>query len=252
MEYDLPPEKKPNPHKDMAAFLYARINMKKQQYSTFILLLGLIFALIAGNASAENVYVVDNLIITMRSGQSTQHQIIRTWPSGTKLQVLETGSQYSRVKGPDDTEGWVLNQYISTTPTAKIRLEAAENKLARLEEENKRLKSDLSKVSGSETSLNNDLKSLTSQHKKLNDELAHLRQVAAKPLKLENENQRLKKDLLDLENEHELLRQETQMLRDSSDRDWFLNGAMVIVAGIIIGLIAPRLRPRKKSNWGSL
>ena len=62
----------------------------------------------------------------------------------------------------------------------------------------------------------------------------------------------MKKEFLDLENEHTLLSQETQMLRDSSDREWFLNGAGVIIFGIIIGLIAPRLRTRKKSSWGSL
>jgi SH3 domain protein len=76
--------------------------------------------------------------------------------------------------------------------------------------------------------------------------------VAAKPLKLENENQRLKKELLELESKHELLLQENQMLGDSSDRDWFLNGAGVIIIGILIGLIAPRIKPRKKSSWGSL
>ena len=76
--------------------------------------------------------------------------------------------------------------------------------------------------------------------------------MAAKPLKLENENQLLKKQLLELESAHELLRQENQMLGDSSDREWFLNGALVIILGIIIGLILPRLRTRKKSSWGSL
>ena len=222
----------------------------RKQIKQILLTLCLISA--AGSVNAETVYVVDNLIITMRSGQSNQHQIIRTWPSSTRLEVLEKDDKYSRVKGPDDSEGWVLNQYISTTPTAKIRLAAAEKKLARLEAENARLKSDMNKASGSEASLNKELSDLKREHKKTTEELVHLRAVAAKPLKLENENQQLKKQLLDLENEHELLTQETQMLRDSSDREWFINGALVIIAGIVIGLIAPRIKPRKKSSWSSL
>ena len=204
------------------------------------------------SASAESVYVIDNLIINMRSGASEQHRIIKTWPSSTRFEVLEKGEPFSLVRGPGDVEGWILNQYVSSEPTAKLKLAIAEKKLAKLEAENASLKSDFTKVSGSESSMSTELKNLKQEHKKLNDELTHLRSVAAKPLKLENENQRLKKDLLDLENEHELLRQESQMLRDSSDREWFLNGALVIIAGIVIGLIAPRLRPRKKTSWGSL
>lgn len=208
--------------------------------------------LFASGVQAESVYVVDNLIITMRSGQGNQFQIIRTWPSGTKLEVLEKAENYTRVRGPDDKEGWVLNQYISPKPTAKILLAAAERKLKKLEAENAQLKKETGSTSETNTSLSKELSSLKTKYKKQEQELTHLRSVAAKPLKLENENQQMKKDYLKLENEHELLRQENQVLQDSSDRDWFINGALVIIAGIIIGLIAPRLKPRKKSTWGSL
>jgi SH3 domain protein len=203
------------------------------------------------NLYAETKYVVDHLIITLRSGQSTQHQILSTLPSGTKLEVLETAEKYSKVRAPDGTEGWVLNQYITKTPTAKIRLTAAEAKLAKLETENKRLKEELSTTSQKEGAVSQELGKLRQENKKQNEELTHLRRVAAKPLKLENENQRLKKQLVELENERELLSRENQVLRDSSDREWFLTGAGVIIGGIIIGLIAPSLRPRKKSSWGS-
>jgi SH3 domain protein len=222
-----------------------RLNSKK-------ILISLCLMAVVSSAAAETRYVVDKLIITMRSGQSTQHKIIKHWPSNTKLEILETGEKYSFAKGPDGTEGWVLNQYITSTPTAKLQLATAKNKLAKLSAENDRLKIDLKKLGSKEANVSKEHKSLARSSKKQADELAHLRRVAAKPLKLENENQRMKKEFLDLENEHTLLSQETQMLRDSSDREWFLNGAGVIIIGIIIGLIAPRLRTRKKSSWGSL
>jgi len=207
---------------------------------------------LAAEANTEVRYVVDKLIITMRSGQSNQHQILRTWPSNTKLEILETSEQYSRARGPDGTEGWVLNQYITAKPTARILLTTTRQKLANAEKENARLTAKLATLQGRESDLSKQQRKLSSENKKQIDELKHLRRVAAKPLKLENENQRLKKELLELESQHELLLQENQMLGDSSDRDWFLNGAGVIILGIIIGLIAPRLRVRKKSSWGSL
>jgi SH3 domain protein len=216
----------------------------------FLVLLCLV--LFASAAQAESVYVVDKLIITMRSGQGNQYQIVRTWPSGTRLDVLETAEQYTRVRGPDNTEGWVLNQYIQSQPTAKILLDAAQSKLAKLEAENAKLKKETGSTSETNSALSKELNDLQGKYKKQENELTRLRSVAAKPLKLDNENQQLKKDNLKLENERELLRQENQVLQDSSDRDWFINGALVIIAGIVIGLIAPRLRPRKKSSWGSL
>lgn len=212
----------------------------------------LICMLAAANLHAETKYVVDYLLINLRTGQTNEHKILRTLPTGTKLEVLETEQDYSRVRIPDGTEGWVLNQYITSTPTAKILLTAAEAKLAKLESANKQLQEELSAIREKESTLNQENKNLAKEHKSQTDELTHLRRVAAKPLKLENENQQLKKQLVELENERELLSRENQVLRDSSDREWFLTGAGVIIGGIIIGLIAPSLRPKKKSNWGSL
>lgn len=216
------------------------------------LFLGLCLTCLALTVSAEVRYVVDTLIITMRSGQSNQHQILRTWPSNTALEILETGEQYSKARGPDGTEGWVLNQYITATPTAKLQLATANQQLTKLKAQNEKLQSELSLVQNKEGTLSKQQHELSQENKKQADELSTLRRVAAKPLQLENENQRLKKELLSLESAHDLLLQENQMLGDSSDREWFLNGAGVIILGIIIGLIVPRLRTRKKSSWGAL
>jgi SH3 domain protein len=223
-----------------------------KKYLLLLCLCLLTLATLPTTASAEVRYVIDRLIITMRSGQSNQHQILRTWPSNTALEILESGEKYSKARGPDGTEGWVLNQYITAKPTARLRLASALQKLAGAEKENTQLKTDMTTLQGKEGKLSKQQRKLSRENKKQMDELKHLRRVAAKPLKLESENQRLKKELLELESEHELLLQENQMLGDSSDRDWFLNGAGVIIAGIIIGLIAPSLRTRKKSSWGSL
>ena len=216
------------------------------------LLFALCLLLLGGSVFAETKYVVDQIVITLRSGQSNQHQILRTLPSGTKMEVLETGDKHSRVRLTDGTEGWVLNQYLTSTPIAKHRLAATQNKLAELETENARLKEELTATSSKEGDISKQYAKLKKEDEKLNEELDRLRRVAAKPLQLKNENTRLKKELLDLENEHELVQQENQMLRDSAEREWFLTGAGVIILGIILGLIAPSLRPRKKSSWSSL
>ena len=246
IEYDQRPLGKTNDYKDMATQL-AKLPMIR--FNPMKVIISICLLLVAFSAAAESQYVIDKVIITMRSGQSTQHKIIRHLPSNTKLEILEAGEKYSHVRGPDGKEGWVLNQYITPEPTAIIKLESAERKLAKFAADNKRLKAELKSLGSKEANVSKERNDLNRVSKKQADELAHLRRVAAKPLKLENENQHIKKELLDLENEHTLLSQETQMLRDSSDQEWFLNGAGVIIVGIILGLIIPRLKVRKKSSW---
>lgn len=202
-----------------------------------------------GNARAESLYVIDSLIINLRAGQSAGHASIANLTSGARLELLESGQEYSRVRTSDGKEGWVLNQYLSKTPTAKQRLAELEPKLARFEAENTKLKAELAGITGRHGELDTTYQKVATEHKTLNEELERLRRVSAEPLKLEQENQTMKKDLLELRNDYELLRQEHQLMSDNSDREWFLTGAGVIVLGIIIGLIAPSLRGKKKSSW---
>ncbi len=240
----------PGPHRCQRPYYYA--SKLVSQTMTRKLLFALCLLLLGGSVFAETKYVVDQIVITLRSGQSNQHQILRTLPSGTKMDVLETSDNYSQVRLADGTEGWVLNQYLTSTPIAKHQLASIQKKLAELDAENVRLKRELASINSEKSDIGEQYATLKKADEKLNEELDRLRSVAAKPLQLKNENTRLKKALLDIENEHELVQQENQMLRDSADREWFLTGAGVIILGIILGLIAPSLRPRKKSSWSSL
>lgn len=209
----------------------------------------LILLLSATAASAETLYIIDQLFVTLRTGQSTEHQVVRTLASGTKLERLEVSGDYSQVRTEDGTEGWVLSQYLSDTPIARDQLNAARKQAEELGVENTRLKRRLDELSGKEGKLSESYKTLEREHNKVTSELERLRRVTAVPLQLEAENQQLKKELVELENEYELLRQEHQILTDSSDRDWFITGAGAVVLGLLIGLLAPSLRSRKKSSW---
>jgi SH3 domain protein len=49
------------------------------------------------------------------------------------------------------------------------------------------------------------------------------------------------------------LEQRNLELTNRNKQDWFLIGAGVVVAGVLIGLILPNLRlKRRRSTWGSL
>lgn len=210
----------------------------------------LIPVLMPASVMAKSIYVSDHLVITIRTGKGTQYQIIKTAPSGTKLEVLEeTDEGYTFIRTPDGVEGWVRTQYLTEEPIAQVRLERAETRLSKLSEENKLLKTELKTLRSKTASLSEENKQLSGSSESLDQELARLKQVAARPIQLDNENRKLQQTNVTLEKEIQLLSQENQVLKDRSQREWFFAGALVLLGGLIIGLIIPKIRWKKSSSW---
>ncbi|MFO7602733.1 MAG: TIGR04211 family SH3 domain-containing protein [Gammaproteobacteria bacterium] len=206
--------------------------------------------LVLGPALAKTQYVSDELVITLRTGQGNNYQIIKTLSSGTRLEVLEeTTTGYTRVRHSDGTEGWVRTQYLSDQPTAREQLASTRSKLEKLEEKNATLSTRLATMQQDNSQLSSKLNELSKQHKQAETDLNRLNEVAAKPILLDRENRELKEQTISLNNELQLLKQENQLLKDRSDRDWFIAGAGVLLGGILLGLLAPKLRRRKKDSW---
>jgi len=209
---------------------------------------------LAAAAQAETRYASDELEIALRSGTSTQHRILRMIPSGTPLQVLQhdEASGYTKVRAPSGTEGWVLTRLLMTTPSARDRLAAAEKKLAELELQSRQRQTRLSETGKEIQALEQALEQTRAENQKLSKQLADIQRTASSALAIDSENKDLKNSLMQMQRDQETLRQENEALRDRTARDWFMIGAGVLVVGIILGLILPRIRLRKRSSWDSL
>jgi SH3 domain protein len=201
---------------------------------------------------AQTRYVSDELVITFRSGPSSQNQIIRNLSSGTRMEVLEElpDEGYSRVRLSDGTEGWVLTQYLQTMPTATQRLAAAENeraaaleRVATLEDRVEELENDLNEARGT-------LGETQSSAEEMRSELTDIRSAAANALTIRDQNETLRRQVAELTTQVDAASMEIAQLESSSRQNWFIVGAAVLFGGIVIGLIAPSLRPRRrKSSW---
>jgi SH3 domain protein len=213
--------------------------------------LGIIgFFAISGVASAAPAYVSDVLYITLRTGQGDQYKILKTLKSGTKVELIEKVSdQYAKVRMEDGTEGFVQHRFLIDEPTSELKLASAEAKIERLSRENKQLKEKYDKTRTELRQTEKERKRLDTISSKLEKDQKRLETVAAKPIQLDRENKELRTKNAELEKQVVELQRKTEQLSGSSNRDWFLTGAGVIVLGVLIGLIVPRLRLRRSSSW---
>ena len=199
---------------------------------------------------AATKYVSDQLVITLRTGQGNQFAIIKTLPSGALLTILqETNTGYTQVRTADGTEGWVRTQYLSDEPPAAEELAKAQDKLAKLQDKFSKVQQELSDLRKQKAQLDSEHTKLQNENKATTDELTKLEQIAAHPKQLQSENIELHEKFAKMSDEFNLIKQENQVLKDRSKRNWFLAGALVVIIGIIIGLIIPKLRFRRKDSW---
>jgi len=214
------------------------------------LLVSLLFIL-AGNAAAETRYVSDLLEITMRNGKGTNYGITRMLRSGTEVQVLEADKEtgYSKVRTSNGKEGWVLTRFLMNGRAARERLAAAEKSLAELELDNRKLSTAMTALADEKKLLQNNLGNLEGETRTVSQELSEIKRTASSALAIDSENKDLKSRLVSLERQLQTVQQENMSLKDRTSRDWFMVGAAVVLMGIMIGLIIPKIRLRKKSSW---
>ena len=221
--------------------------LKNKTIMIKIKILTIALIILAFKASAESfVYITDQLDLPIRSDKEFGNNIIRLLPSGTELSLLQsTEDGWAQIQF-DDTIGWIKSFYLSPDPSAREKLK----KLTRTNNDNKLL---ITKLSTEKEDLENQLSllkqentNLVVQSSKSKAEKEHIEKIYQDALKLEHENEKLIQEKLQLKAELQLAENNTQIQKDTSSRNWFIVGAIVLFFGMMIGFIAPGLLNRKR------
>jgi SH3 domain protein len=202
---------------------------------------------------AATLYVTDSLEITLRTGESNRYRIIRMLPSGTPLEVLSVNkaTDYARVRTEDGTVGYVLERELQDEPAARVRILELEQRLAELMAEPEALTAKLAALQTEHARIDADFQALQREKQRLEEELATIRHASANILDITSDRERLRIQVSELTRERADLQQANRDLSNQTNQRWFLIGAGVILVGVLIGLLLPHLRFRRRSSWGS-
>ena len=178
--------------------------------------------------------------VTLRRGPGTDFGISQMVRSGSPVEVLETNraAGWTRVRLGTGTTGWMLTRYLIENPASMQELVAAQRRIEELTALNR-------EVGGERNRLMNE-------SDKLAEELAKLRDLSSDTIALESTKNRLEASVTRLEQEVSLLKEENRLLGANVKRDWFLAGGGVLFIGLLLGLVLPRVRWRRKRSWNDL
>ena len=213
--------------------------------------LALLYVFSAGSVLAEDRWVTDQFEVMMRSEKGSGKRIVRQLKSGTKLEVVAVDSAegYTQVKTGSGQAGWVLSRYLRSSPTAKLLLPAAQKNLQRSEEQRKELQKQRDQLRSEKQALERELANVQGSSRSLQDKVERITKLSSSTIQVDQQNQQLKQRIIDNEQRLELLEIDNARLASRSSREWFLVGSAVLIAGLLLGLILPRIRWKKKSSW---
>lgn len=202
-------------------------------------------------SAQEQRWVADTLSVPLRSGKGNQYRIInKGLESGTRVTLLSADTEWAEIRTEGGQTGFMPVQYLLKTPTAGVRLADTETKLARVEAEHQALKAQLKEAAANGDELDLELVEARTRIAELQAELAEIKRISANAVDLHKRHTQLLHTHQVMQTELDVLKAENQRLQSDERNTFFLYGAGAVGLGVIITLVVPALRRRKRySEW---
>lgn len=208
--------------------------------------------LISLTVAGQTRFVTDDVRIELRAGPSLEYRILRYLSTGMRVEALESDEEagYTKVRVAEDgEEGWVLTRYLMSEPTARQQLRSAESDLERARARAAELEAEAARLTEELGRTRSELESAATTGDEAARELEAIRAASANVIAIRDQNEQLRQRIAEADQRINRLVMENTELASDSRQSWFLAGAGVLFAGILIGLIAPSLRRKRRSSW---
>ena len=197
-------------------------------------MLSLVLGAFAVDAYAQDEaqhWVSDQLPTYVRSGPTDGYRIVGTLDSGEPVTLLERQNDYSRVRSQDGDTVWIPSRYLQDTPSARSRLPELQTRVDEL----------TSELDG----INQEWEQRVADMKTTLDERGQrIEELEARNAELNSAYGEAQETVRGLEARLDTQEQDLLMR-------YFMYGAGVAGAGLLVGLIVPHLprRRKRRSGW---
>ena len=236
----------------LTGVLSAMLSAATKSTSIWLLLAVNLVSLPAANAQ-DTQYISDMMLVPVRSGAGSEFRIVnRGLPSGTALLVYgqSDDGEWTEVETRGGTRGWIPTQHLEKEPPAGLLINDMRLELEQVRGERDRLVSQLNQSFSEVDDADETIVSLTTQLESTEAELTEVKRVSAAALDLDLMNQQLVAELESERSDADLLRLENVRLRERIVNNQIMDGALAVLLGFILAVVAPRLWPKKKRQDG--
>jgi len=228
--------------------------MKKNSLAILKIFIAGCLLLLPALVYADQRYVTDQFEVVLRTGPSGNHAILRMLKSGTALKMLEQDVEngYSRVQTHAGTEGWALTRYLIGEPVARVQLENLVKQVTSTEPKDASIRGQINFIKKEFEGTHSRIAHLEREKMELEERLVAIKNKAADVLTIDAENKELHQKFAEAKAQLKTLQEQYGELSSNNDKDWFITGAAVLLGGLLLGLIIPKISWRKqRSPYGS-
>ena len=198
-------------------------------------------------------YVTDVIFTPIRTGPGGDYRIInKGLPSGTAVTFhgITDDGVWAEVETKGGTRGFLRAQYLQTEVPRANQLNILEAELAASKDRAATLQQNLNEAMEQLTSSDSDMSSTATALAETRAELDEIKRISANAIQLDQLTKELTGKLEDASARNDLLTLENARLEDRVASNQHLQGALSVIAGILIALLIPRLTMKRRRNDG--
>lgn len=209
-----------------------------------------VLALLWGQSSAEIHYISDQFETTLRAGPGGHYGIVSMLKSGTRVDALPQDEKngYSKVRLDSGETGWVMTRYLMNRPAARERLTEVRAALEKAKQSQQGITKEVALMASLQQELTAKKLQLEEENASLMKELVHVREVSSNALALDGEKNALAERVAVAEQQLEAAQQRIMEMEKHEQWNWFVAGAAIFGSGILVGVLLPRLRLRRRGD----